>query len=146
MKIRDIHKNQPIALQTITAEKTVHQAIQQLCKYNIGALPVVDSDGALIGIITERDVLRLCSRRDCQVSMATLVGDAMTVDLVIGMLDDDLEYVMQVMTEKRVRHFPVLEGRKLVSMISIGDVVKAQYHQKATEARFLHDYLAGTTS
>ncbi len=143
MKIRDIRKNEPIELQTISPDKTVHQAIQQLCKFNIGALPVVDAAGALVGILSERDVLRLCSRKDCQVSLATRVGDAMTVDLVIGVLDDDLEYVMQVMTEKRVRHFPVLEGRRLVAMISIGDVVKAQYHQKETEARFLRDYMAG---
>ncbi|MBI5507094.1 MAG: CBS domain-containing protein [Deltaproteobacteria bacterium] len=146
MKIRDIRKNEPIQLQTISPDKTIHQAIQQLCQFNIGALPVVDAGGALVGILSERDVLRLCARSDCQNALASRVADVMTVNLVIGVLDDDLEYVMRVMTEKRVRHFPVLEGRKLVAMISIGDVVKAQYLQKETEARFLRDYMAGATT
>jgi len=146
MKIRDIHKSTPVHLQTISPERTVHDAIQQLCRFNIGALPVVDAEGALVGILTERDVLRLCARDDCQSALRTPVRDAMSKDLVIGVADDTVEYVMRVMTERRIRHLPVLEDKRLIDIISIGDVVKAQYEEKETEVRFLRDYMAGAIS
>lgn len=142
MKIRDIRKSKPAALQTISPEKTVHQAIQQLCKFNIGALPVVDGE-TLVGIITERDVLRLCARDDCRDALSTPIRDAMTSHLVIGVADDTLDYVMRVMTDRRIRHLPILDDRRLVDIISIGDVVKAQYEEKETEIRYLRDYMNG---
>jgi len=143
MKIRDIRKSSPFSLQTISPDRTVHEAIQILCRLNIGALPVVDDDETLVGIVSERDVLRLCSRDDCADSLQLQVRDVMTRDLVVGVLDDTLDYVMRVMTERRVRHLPVLEGHRLVTIVSIGDVVKAQYDEKETEARFLRDYMHG---
>lgn len=143
MKIRDIHKDNPVQLQTISPEKTVHEAIQQLCGANIGALPVIDSTGELIGIVSERDVLRLCARDDCKTALTMKVREIMTRELVIGVPDDSLDYVMRVMTEHRVRHLPVLENRRLVAIVSIGDVVKAQYEEKETEIRYLRDYMTG---
>ena len=143
MKIRDIRKSTPVALQTISPDQTVHEAIGLLCRLNIGALPVLDVEGTLVGIVSERDVLRLCAREDYQSALALRVRDVMTRDLVISVLDDSLDYVMRVMTERRVRHLPVLEDRRLVAIISIGDVVKAQYEEKETEIRFLRDYMQG---
>ncbi|HYC55433.1 MAG TPA: CBS domain-containing protein [Candidatus Binatia bacterium] len=144
MKIRDIQKSKPIQMQTIAPDKTIHHAIKQLCQFNIGALPVVDAAGSLVGIISERDVLRLCSRDDFVSALSLKVAEVMTKDVVIGVCEDDLDYVMSVMTERRIRHLPVLEDKKLVMIISIGDVVKAQYDQKDSEARYLRDYMAGT--
>ncbi|MFN2426623.1 MAG: CBS domain-containing protein [Candidatus Binatia bacterium] len=143
MKIRDLRKSTPVDLQTISPEHTVHEAIRLLCRYNIGALPVLDVEGTLVGIISERDVLRLCSRDDCPEALSLKVRDVMTCDLVISVLDDTLDYVMRVMTERRVRHLPVLEDRRLVAIVSIGDLVKAQYEEKETEIRFLRDYMQG---
>jgi CBS domain-containing protein len=143
MKIRDLRKTSPVGLQTIAPDNTVHEAIQQLCRFNIGALPVVDADGTLVGILSERDVLRLCSRDDYDRSLTLRVRDVMTRDLVISVLDDSLDYCMRVMTERRVRHLPVLEDRRLVAIVSIGDVVKAQYDERETEVRFLRDYMQG---
>jgi len=143
MQIRDIRKSSPVELQTISPEQTVHEAIQQLCRYNIGALPVLDVEGTLVGIISERDVLRLCSRDDCPEALRLKVRDVMTRDLVISVLDDSLDYVMRVMTDRRVRHLPVLEDRRLVAIVSIGDLVKAQYEEKETEIRYLRDYMQG---
>ena len=143
MKIRDIRKSGPVDLHTISPEHTVHEAIQLLCRHNIGALPVLDIEGTLVGIVSERDVLRLCSRDDFPGALTLRVRDVMTRDLVIGVPDDSLDYVMRVMTERRVRHLPVLEDRRLVAIVSIGDVVKAQYEEKETEIRFLRDYVQG---
>jgi CBS domain-containing protein len=146
MKIRDIRKTTPVPLQVISPDSTVHEAIQQLCRFNIGALPVVEGDGTLVGIISERDVLRLCSRDDYDRTLTLKVGDVMTRDLVIGVLEDGVDYVMHVMTERRIRHLPVLEQRRLVAIVSIGDVVKAQYEERETEVRFLRDYMQGALS
>ena len=143
MKIRDIRKDNPVQLQTISPDKTVHEAIQQLCRANIGALPVVDSMGELVGIVSERDVLRLCARDDCKTALEMKVREIMTRELVIGVPEDSLDYVMRVMTEHRVRHLPVLEERRLAAIVSIGDVVKAQYEEKETEIRYLRDYMTG---
>ena len=143
MKIRDISKNVPFSLQTISPDHTVHEAIQLLCRHNIGALPVVDAEGTLIGIVSERDVLRLCSQEDRGGALLRKIREVMTRNLVIGVPDDSLDYVMRVMTERRIRHLPVLEGRNLVAIVSIGDVVKAQYEEKETEIRYLRDYLQG---
>jgi CBS domain-containing protein len=103
----------------------------------------VDAEGTLVGIVSERDVLRLCSRDDYDRSLTLRVRDVMTRDLVISVLDDSLDYCMRVMTERRVRHLPVLEDRRLVAIVSIGDVVKAQYEERETEVRFLRDYMQG---
>jgi CBS domain-containing protein len=143
MKIRDLQKSFPISLQTISPDHTVHEAIQTLCSYNIGALPVLDRDGNLVGIVSERDVLRLCSREDCNEMLKRKVRDVMTRDLVISVPDDSIDYVMRVMTERRVRHLPVLQDHRLVAIVSIGDVVKAQYEERETEIRYLRDYMQG---
>lgn len=143
MKIRDIHKSTPAALQTISPEHTIREAIELLCRYNIGALPVLDAQGSLVGIISERDVLRLCCRDDVQTALQQKVRDVMTTQLVISVPEDSLDYVMRVMTDRRVRHLPVLEERRLVAIVSIGDVVKAQYEEKETEIRYLRDYMQG---
>ena len=143
MKVRDIRKNTPAQIQTVSPDHTVSEAIQLLCKHNIGALPVLDLEGTLVGIISERDVLRLCCKEDAKRALEQKVRDVMTRDVIISVLDDSLEYVMRVMTDRRVRHLPILEDRRLVAIVSIGDVVKAQYEEKETEIRFLRDYMQG---
>ena len=142
MKIRDII-NAKGSVFTIEPSKTVREAIKRLVEWNIGALPVCVEPGKLLGIITERDVLRLCARDDLQATSALRVEEVMTKDLVIGLLDDDVDYVMSVMTQRRIRHLPVLEAGQLVQIISIGDVVKARHDSTETEIRFLRDYIAG---
>ena len=141
MKVRDIAKLNPLDLQTITPDRPVHEAIGRLVEHNIGALPVCDSAGELVGILTERDILRLCAGQDLTTVMEQSVADAMTTNLIIGVPDDTVAYVMQVMTERRIRHLPILEDRKLVNIISIGDVVKAKLDESSSEIRFLRDYL-----
>ncbi len=143
MKIRDIQKSSPVPLQTISPDQTVQEAVESLCEHNIGALPVLDVEGSLVGIISERDILRLICRKDGAANLLLKVRDVMTRDLVISVPDDSLDYVMRVMTDRRVRHLPVLEDRRLVAIVSIGDVVKAQYDEKETEIRFLRDYMQG---
>lgn len=143
MKVRDIYKTKPVRLQTISPEQSVHDAVKQLNKYNIGGLPVCDAGGDLVGIITERDIMRLCADAEFATAMSTRVGAVMTRNLVTATADDSVESVMRTMTERRIRHLPILEGNDLVSIISIGDVVKSQLDEFSTENRFLRDYVTG---
>ncbi len=109
---------------TIRSEQLVREATALLVKHNIGALIVVDETNKPIGIISERDIIRNAARNE-QV-FAQTVGEIMTRDLITGLPQDDLHSVASTMTEKRIRHLPIVEKGKLIGIVSIGDVVKAQ--------------------
>jgi CBS domain-containing protein len=145
MKIGEIRKLRSGELQTITAEETVHCAVKKLAGNNIGALPVRDQHGQLVGIITERDVLRLVAADDAQAALQKKVAAVMTRNLVVSELSDDIEYAMHVMTDKRIRHLPILVDGQLVDILSIGDVVKSKLEVTDEENRFLRNYVANGT-
>ena len=109
---------------TIRPEQTVRDAVGFLAKHNIGALIVVNAAGTPVGIVSERDIVREAARNE-QV-FGRVVGEIMTRDVITGVPEDDLASVANLMTEKRIRHLPVVTGGKLIGIISIGDVVKAQ--------------------
>jgi CBS domain-containing protein len=146
MKIGDIRKLRGSELRTISADETVHSAVKKLAEYNIGALPVCDPHGELVGIITERDVLRLVAADDAQAALQQKVAAVMTRNLVVSEPKDDLEYAMHVMTNKRIRHLPILVDEKLVDILSIGDVVKAKLEIIDEENQYLRDYVASSTT
>jgi CBS domain-containing protein len=100
-----------------------------LAQHNIGVVIVLDEAGKLVGIISERDVVRQLNQEADLLSQA--VKSVMTAEVVTCLPQDDLMSVAHVMTERRFRHMPVMEGDTLLGMISIGDVLKAQrdyYH------------------
>ena len=144
MLVRDVLRKKGSHVVTIEAHRTVQDAIRSLVENNIGALLVTSADDQLVGIFTERDILREAAVRPDQLS-ETLVGDVMTRSVVIGVPEDTIEYVMGIMTQNRIRHLPVLEGEELVGIISIGDVVNVQLRQTEFENRLLRDYIHGVT-
>ena len=99
----------------------VIEAIQLMGEKNVGALPVVDN-GTLVGIVSERDYTRKVILKG-RSSKETPVSDIMTAQLLTVTPSDNVIECMRIMTEKRVRHLPVLEGTNLVGILSIGDVV-----------------------
>jgi CBS domain-containing protein len=111
---------------TIRAEQTIREALVVLAQHNIGALVVVDGLHP-IGILSERDVVRAAVKNEAVFPL--LVSQLMTRDLVLGNPGDDLGAVGQTMVRRRIRHLPVVVDGKLVGMISIGDIVKAQRDQ-----------------
>jgi CBS domain-containing protein len=152
MQISDILRQKGPHVVTIEEHVTVHDAIRELNHHGIGALIVTGEGGKISGIITERDILRECGERCTHLTGSlkpgespcpALVQDAMTRDLVIGVPDDDLGYVMGIMTKNRVRHLPVLDDGELVGIVSIGDVVKAHVEETEFENRQLKDYIRG---
>lgn len=120
---------------TVRPEQTVREALAQLAAHNVGALVVVDGRGRPIGIISERDIVR-AAVRDEQLFGRTVQG-LMTRDLVVAAPEDDLRAVAHTMTERRIRHLPVVAGGRLVGIVSIGDIVKAQRDQYEGEIDIL---------
>lgn len=154
MRIRDILRKKGSTVVTVNEDRTIHDAICVLNENQIGALVVTGSDGGITGIISERDVLRLCGERCPALPNPTIPGedpcpalvkDAMTSDVIIGVPEDALTYVMATMTKNRIRHLPVLDEGKLVGIISIGDVVNAHVEETEFDNRQLKDYIAGLT-
>lgn len=151
MQVKDILRENDRKVLTIEPGRTVHEAICKLNEHRVGALLVVEEGGEVRGIITERDILRQCAENcvrlkapakgvsDCP----SLVEDSMTKELIIGVPDDSLDYVMGIMTKNRIRHLPILDDQKLVGIVSIGDVVNAHLKETGFENRMLKDYIHG---
>jgi len=143
MKIGEIRKLSKNELQTISADATIHVAVKKLVEHNIGALPVCDESGELVGIISERDVLRCVAADDAQTALQQKVAAIMTRTLVVSDPSHDVEYAMRVMTNKRIRHLPIIVDDRLVDILSIGDVVKAKLDVSVEENQFLREYVTG---
>lgn len=124
MKISDILAKKGGQVFTIQPEKTIRDALQVLNENNIGGLVVVDENGKIVGILTERDVLRFVATENLDFSVP--VQNVMTKNIIIGAPQDDLQNVAHTMTERRFRHLPVVEKGKLMGIVTIGDVLKAQ--------------------
>jgi len=105
----------------------------------IGAIPIM-SKGELAGIISERDVMRGLAIKGGDVLRDT-VDTLMTKSVFTCTMTDTIQHLMAIMTERRIRHIPVLEGKKLVAMISIGDVVKERMQEAQKEADALKEYI-----
>jgi CBS domain-containing protein len=127
MKVKSILATKGTNVITIRPEQSVKDAVMLLAKHNIGALVVVNEAGQPVGIISERDVIRTAAKREDVFSRP--VSKVMTKDLITGVPQDELISVVHTMTEKRFRHLPIMDQGKLVGIISIGDVVKAQRNQ-----------------
>jgi CBS domain-containing protein len=142
MTLRDILKVKGSQVHSIGGDQSVLEAVAVLVGYRIGALLVRDSAGAAVGIISERDVLHECLDRGAELGRIP-VRDVMTHDLIVCVLDDDLDYAMGIVTKNRVRHLPVMDDGRVVGMISIGDLVKANLDEAQYENRYLREYIAG---
>ena len=141
MKIRDLIRDKGLEFIAVDSNATVDIAINKMVDRNIGAILVME-EGKLAGLFTERDVLRCWATKGenfCRIP----IKDVMTKDLVIAEPDDEVNYAMTIMINKRIRHLPVIEKGKIVSVVSIRDMVKAQVSNLQAEVHYLKDYITG---
>lgn len=141
MKIRDILRSKGSDVVQIEPDRTVLDAVGVLTEHRIGAL-VVTRGGEIAGVLSERDVMNLVARRPDALAETT-VSEIMTEDVIVGVADDDLDYVMNVMTNNKIRHLPIVDGGRLAGIVSIGDVVNEVRRGVETENRHLKDYIRG---
>ncbi len=139
MIIRDILTMKGSEICSISPEKTVADAIAQMVKYNIGSL-VVRQEGVMVGLLTERDVLRRLHEHG-EGLMSEQVSAVMVTEPIIGNPDDSVDYVRGVMTDHRVSHLPVMDGENLLGVISFHDVARACLNAADFENRLLKRYI-----
>ena len=123
-RIEDFLKlNKDRQIWTISKDQSVRQALILMSEKNIGAIIIVDNNDFPIGIFSERDYARKIILKG-KSSKDTLLDEVMTKELITITRDYKIDHCMEIMTEKRIRHLPVLENKKIIGMISIGDVLK----------------------
>ena len=137
--VRNILQTKGNAVYTVSPESSVYEALEELENNNLGSLVVVEN-GKLIGIFTERDYARKVILKG-RSSKETRVSDIMTESPVFVTPDDKIEYCMQLMTDKHIRHLPVLEDNELIGIVSIGDLVKYIIDQKDFVIQCLEHYI-----
>jgi CBS domain-containing protein len=116
---------------TIRADQTIREALRLLAEHNIGAV-VVAGAGRPAGMVSERDIVRALARTEAVFDWP--VSRIMTREVIVGSPQDDLVAVGHTMTERRIRHLPVMHHERLVGIVSIGDIVKVQRDQYQGEA------------
>jgi signal-transduction protein with cAMP-binding, CBS, and nucleotidyltransferase domain len=133
----------------VSPDSTLLQALEKMADRNVGAVLVLDSDGDVLGIFTERDFARKIIMKGRTIETTT-VREAMTERVLYVGPSMKISDCMNLMTEKRVRHLPVMEGKKAIGIVSIGDVVKAileqqelLIHRQAAEIGQLERYTTG---
>ena len=139
MRIADVLRTKGGAVATITPETSVSALLNELSLHNIGAMVVVSPDG-VVGIVSERDVVRKLHERGADV-LRQPVSEIMTTMVATCTPGDTVDHLSALMTNKRVRHIPVVENNRLVGIVSIGDIVKQRMEELESEQRALHDYI-----
>ncbi len=142
MQVREVLKNKGGHVVTIEPHATVAEAIARLVQNNIGSLPVVNSEGLLLGVVSERDVLRHLHNRG-EAYARQRVEDVMTPDPVTCTPNCDVDEVMGQMSSRRIAKVPVLDDGRLVGIVSVGDVIKVMYERLHAENTHLMSYLYG---
>jgi CBS domain-containing protein len=126
---------------TTTSDVPVRQAVTELQQRNIGALVVSEGGSDVTGIISERDIVRALATEGPRV-LDRPVSDLMTTELTTCGLRSTVDELMQLMTERRIRHIPVVDEGRLAGIVSIGDVVKSRIDELEVETETLHGYLS----
>ena len=138
--VRDILATKGTDVTTIGPGKNILDAVALMNDRRIGALIVVE-DEKVVGIFTERDLLtRIVGQKD---PATTLIREVMTTRLAICTLDTEIESCRTAMSQNKIRHFPVLEGGKLVGLISSGDILARELAAQAETIKYLHEYMTG---
>ena len=127
---------------TVAADEIVTRAVAVLGEHNVGALVVASDEGEIVGILSERDVVRALAA-DGPAILQRRVSDLMTAEVTTCGPRATVDELMSVMTERRIRHIPVVDEQGLAGIVSIGDIVKTRIGELETETETLHDYLSG---
>ncbi|MEO6729577.1 MAG: CBS domain-containing protein [Ferruginibacter sp.] len=140
MKVSDILQSKGSNVYSITSGLTVYDALKVMGEKNVGALLVIENE-ELLGIISERDYARKIILKG-KTSHETLVKEIMTQKVISVGLDDNIEKCMELMSEKKVRHLPVLKDNKVIGIISITDVVTSIIASQKETISLLHNYIS----
>ena len=142
MHVATILRDKGSEVVTTTPERTIADTAKLLDEHKIGAVIVLDGDGAAAGVLSERDIVRGVARHG-ERALSMQVRELMTSDVVVCKPEDTVQEVMALMTVRRIRHVPVVQDGRLSGIISIGDVVKHRLGEIEMEAESLRAYVQG---
>ncbi len=135
-----IKLNKDRKIWTISKDQSVRQALILMSEKNIGAIIIIDNNDFPIGIFSERDYARKVILKGRN-SKDTLLDEVMTKELITVTRDYKIDQCMEIMTEKRIRHLPVLENKKIIGIISIGDVLKIMIKEQKDLINHLQKFI-----
>ena len=141
MTVAVILKHKGAKVETVRPTATVQQICDLLTQKRIGAAVVVGAAGEVVGIISERDVVQAISQEGTA-ALTRTIDEYMTRNVATCRLTDSSESLMETMTRERFRHVPVVEGGRLIGIVSIGDVVKRRIEDTDLERYAMRDYIA----
>lgn len=141
MKAADILRNKGDEVIGVRDTDTVRDAAKVMHVRRIGAVVVRCEDGQVCGVLSERDVTAQLALLGEGV-LTEAVNDCMTRQIITALPDDTLDHLMELMTDRRIRHLPIVEDDTLLGIVSIGDVVKYKIAEAEAEARAMHSYIA----
>ena len=139
MTIAAILKDRKGGIESLTPDTTVAEAVALLAEKRIGAAPVLDGD-RVVGIFSERDVIH-CLQADGARALAQRIGDVMTTEVKSVGPGESVIGALSLMTQRRIRHLPVIEGDTLVGFVSIGDLVKYRIDRIEADAAAMREYI-----
>jgi CBS domain-containing protein len=140
-RIAEILRGKEAEVLKIDASATVFDAIKKIVEHNVGSILVTDGDD-VVGIMTERDYLRKIAIFG-RTSHDTLVREIMSSPLIYVTPETTIEEAMAIMTDRRIRHLPVVVEEKITGIVSIGDVVKFQSREQSFQIKYLTEYISG---
>ena len=141
MKINDVLRRKGSEVATVGSQVRISQVLDELAQHDIGAVVIADDTG-IIGILSERDIVRQLRLQGIAL-LDRPAGEIMTRVISTCSGEDSVEQAMRTMTERRVRHLPVVDASGLIGIVSIGDVVKSRIDELETTAGQLESYIAG---
>ena len=140
-RIAEILRGKHTDVLKIDASATVFEALKKVVEQNVGSILVTRGDD-VVGIMTERDYLRKIAIFG-RTSHDTLVGEIMSSPLIYVTPETSVEESMAIMTDRRIRHLPVVENDEVVGIVSIGDIVKFQSREQSFQIKYLTEYISG---
>jgi CBS domain-containing protein len=140
-RVSDILRNKGTDVLKIDASSSVYDALVKMVELNVGSILVTDGD-TVVGIMTERDYLRKIVVVG-RTSRDTRVSEIMSSPLVYVTPETSVDELMAIMTDRRIRHLPVVENDDVIGIISIGDAVKFQSREQSFQIQYLTDYITG---
>jgi CBS domain-containing protein len=142
MNVHTILRTKGKSVVTIHPDATVERAVSVLHRRGIGALVVSDDGENVVGILSERDIVDALGRYGAEL-LAVSVGEVMTCPVVTCESGDSVAELMAEMTNRRIRHFPVVDDGRLMGIVSIGDLVKSRLDEIEYEAHSMRSFIAG---
>jgi CBS domain-containing protein len=141
MLLSQILKDKGDLVFTASPQETISAAAALLHSRKVGALVLVDEEGSVVGILSERDIVRVVAEMG-ERALARPVSICMTEEVVFAQPSETVDHLLARMTDRRIRHLPVVRDGRLVGIVSIGDLVKSKISEIETEAETLKSYIA----